>query len=265
MTTSEKNSDSPKLDDLKEMVLAAGDIVRRNYGQVRSVGKKGVIDLVTETDLESEKFLVEQIQNQFPNSSAVAEEGSGLEGDEDSMWFIDPIDGTVNFAHGLPIFCVSLGYQHKGELQHGVVYNPISENLFTASRDMGAELNGQTIQVSTAASLENSLLVTGFPYDTWTNPNNNLKEFNRLSKKTQGVRRLGSAALDLCYVAAGWLDGFWETSIKPWDIAAGGLIVREAGGIVSKLQGEEDFMSAPQSIVAANPVLHPLLLEELAK
>jgi myo-inositol-1(or 4)-monophosphatase len=179
------------------------------------------------------------------------------------MWFIDPIDGTMNFAHGLPIFSVSLAYEFDGELTHGVVYNPIHEEMYSATLGEGAFLNGLAIHVAETEELKDSLLVTGFPYDSWTNPDNNLAEHQKFTLLTQGVRRLGSAALDLCYVAAGRLDGFWEKRLNAWDVAAGALIVQDAGGKVSAIDGNPDFMKAPQSILAANIILHEKMLAVL--
>ena len=250
----------PKLSDLEGMARAAGEILRRNFGKVHQIDHKGVIDYVTETDRESERFLLAEIEGQFPGSSAQGEEGGRLAGSGKGMWYIDPIDGTMNFAHGLPIFSVSLAYEIDGELMHGVVYNPIHEELYSATKGNGAWLNGEAIQVSNVRELKDSLLVTGFPYDSWTNPKNNLSEHKKFTLLTQGVRRLGSAALDLCYVAAGRLDGFWEIRLNAWDVAAGALIVQEAGGKVSAIDGTADFMSAPQSILAANASLHIKML-----
>ena len=259
----DSNQKEPKLSDLEEMVRDAGEILRRNFGQAQQIDHKGVIDYVTETDRESERFLLAEIEKRFPGGRALGEEGGQLAGSGKGMWFIDPIDGTMNFAHGLPIFSVSLAYELDGELTHGVVYNPIHEELYSATLGEGAFLNGGAIHVADTEELKDSLLVTGFPYDSWTNPDNNLAEHNKFTLLTQGVRRLGSAALDLCYVAAGRLDGFWEKRLNAWDVAAGALIVQEAGGKVSAINGDPDFMKAPQSILAANNILHEKMLTVL--
>ncbi len=256
-------TNKPKLYDLIDMVRTAGEILRANFGKVQQIDRKGVIDYVTETDRESERFLLAEIEKRFPGSKAMGEEGGRLTGENGGMWYIDPIDGTMNFAHGLPIFSVSLAYEFEGELTYGVVLNPIQEELFSASVGEGAWLNETPIRVTSVNELKDSLLVTGFPYDAWTNPKNNLEEHNRFALKTQGVRRLGSAALDLCYVAAGRLDGFWEIRLNAWDVAAGALILKEAGGKVTNVMGGPDFMSAPQSILASNPDLHPKMLDVL--
>lgn len=254
---------TPELKDLEELARAAGEILREGYGQVHQIDHKGIIDLTTEVDKRSEAFLLGEIERRFPGGRAVAEEGGRLKGSGDAMWYVDPIDGTMNYTHGLPIFCVSIAFQQDSELRLGVVYNPIHEELYAAERGAGASLNDDQIRVSETAELVESLMVTGFPYDAWTNPDNNFAEFTAFSQRTQGVRRLGSAALDLCYVAAGWLDGFWEKRLNAWDVAAGALIVQEAGGLVTNIEGREDFLSKPQSILAANPTLHARMLDVL--
>ncbi|NPA27113.1 MAG: inositol monophosphatase, partial [Chloroflexi bacterium] len=179
-------------------------------------------------------------------------------------WYVDPLDGTVNYAHGMPYFAVSLAFADAEGVQLGVVFDPIREECFCAAQGQGAWLNGRRLRVSQRTRLEDSLLITGFPYDMWTNPDNNVDNYGRFLRRTQGVLRLGAAALDLCHVAAGRADGFWELRLKPWDVAAGGLIVREAGGVITDLEGNPDYLASPQpSVVAANPVLHPLMLAVL--
>jgi len=253
----------PKLSDLEDMGRAAGEILRAGFGKVHEISRKGAIDLVTEVDREAEAFLLNQINERFPDSQAVGEEGGRLSGSGNGKWYIDPIDGTTNYTHGLPIFCVSIAYEEAGELVYGMVYNPIQEEFYSAEKGSGAYLNGRKLQVNQVYEVENSLLVTGFPYDIRTNPDNNLAEYARFSLRTHGVRRLGAAALDLCYVAAGYFDGFWEKRIEVWDIAAGALIVSEAGGKVSDVNGAPDFMVEAESILAANPKLHSEMLKVL--
>jgi myo-inositol-1(or 4)-monophosphatase len=253
----------PKLSDLEEMGRAAGEILRAGFGKVHDIDRKGVIDLVTEVDKEAEAFLLQQIEAHFPDSQAVGEEGGRLSGSGSGKWYIDPIDGTTNYAHGLPIFCVSIAYEEAGELAFGVVYNPIQEEFYAAERGGGAFLNGRPLQVNQVNEVANSLLVTGFPYDIRTNPDNNLAEYARFSLRTHGVRRLGAAALDLCYVAAGYFDGYWEKRLNVWDVAAGALVVREAGGKVTDANGAPDFMTDTESILAANPKLHSEMLKIL--
>ncbi|MEJ2266168.1 MAG: inositol monophosphatase family protein [Anaerolineales bacterium] len=244
-------------------ILLAGYNSRPGFDRPAAVEHKGEIDLVTELDYRSESYLLDEIKTRFPGHQVVTEESGTIEGDHDHLWYIDPLDGTVNFVHGLPVFSVSLAYAQEGVLKLGAVYDPRREECFTAERGRGAWLNGEPIKVSSVKTLEESLLVTGFPYDIRTNPDNNLDHFVRFSLRVQGVRRLGSAALDLCYVAAGRLDGFWEIRLNAWDVAAGGLIAQEAGARLTDIHGGPDFLANPQSIVAANPDLHPLMLEVL--
>ncbi|MDA1329490.1 MAG: inositol monophosphatase family protein [Chloroflexi bacterium] len=253
----------PNLADLETLAREAGAILREGYGKVHKLERKGVIDLLTEVDKRAEEFLLHKIEARFPGGRAVAEEGGRLQGNQGGMWYVDPIDGTMNYTHGLPIFCVSIAYEFGNTMQLGAVYNPIYEEMYLAELVNGATLNGEPIHVSETSELVDSLLVTGFPYDAWTNPDNNLAEFTRFSQQTQGVRRLGSAALDLCYVAAGWLDGFWEKRLNAWDVAAGALIAQEAGAKVTNLQGKRDFIAPPHSILAANPRLHGKMLAVL--
>lgn len=256
-------SSEPTLAVLEQMARAAGEILRAGFGKVHQIDRKGVIDLVTEVDRESEAYLLAEIEKNFPDSQAVGEEGGRLSGSGDGKWYIDPIDGTTNYTHGLPIFAVSIAYEKASELKLGVVYNPMQEELYSAERERGAQLNGQVLQVKTVADVADSLLVTGFPYDIRTNLDNNLAEYERFSKRSHGVRRLGAAALDLCYVAAGRFDGYWEKGVKAWDVAAGALIVQEAGGKVTNIDGGPDFMSKPQSVLAANKALHAEMLKVL--
>ncbi|MEN8171326.1 MAG: inositol monophosphatase family protein [Chloroflexota bacterium] len=253
----------PKLSDLERLARQAGEILRTGFGKDIQVDYKGTIDLVTEIDRRAEEFLQHAIQDQFPGHHIIAEENGVTPGDSNHIWYLDPLDGTVNYAHAIPIFSVSLAYYHKGKALLGVVFNPMNNECFTAQRGRGAWLNDVPLQVSKTEDLAHSLLVTGFPYDTWTNPDNNLDHFAALSLKTQGVRRLGSAALDLCYVAAGRFDGYWEKGLKPWDAAAGVLMVTEAGGLVTDMVGGPDFLSYPLSIITANPHLHPKILDVL--
>lgn len=253
----------PTLTDLERLARSAGAILREGYDKEHTVHYKGTIDLVTEADHASEAFLLDEIKSAFPGGHILAEESGNILGSNEDLWYIDPLDGTVNYAHHIPIFCVSIGFASKGALTLGAVYDPMRDEMFSAEKGKGAFLNGKPIQVSGAAELEKSLLVTGFPYDTWDTELDNFKYFERLAKKTQGVRRLGSAALDVCYVAAGRFDGFWEFELKPWDVAAGGLIAREAGAKVATIDGREDFLSAPMSILAATPGIYEGVKEQL--
>lgn len=254
---------TPTLSDIESLARRAGEILRADFnprpgfGRQLHVDHKGEIDLVTDVDRRSEAFILEEIQRRFPSSRVLAEESGAQKGDECCIWYIDPLDGTVNYAHGVPIFSVSIAYQENGVLRLGAVYDPLRDELFSAEAGKGAALNGEPIRVAGETDLDQALLVTGFPYDVRENPENNLDNFTNFVLETQGVRRLGSAALDLCYVAAGRLDGFWEIRLNAWDVAAGGLIAREAGATVTNISGGLDFISQPQSILAANPKLHP--------
>lgn len=253
----------PTLPDLERLARESGAILRAGYNQEHTVQHKGVIDLVTETDHASESFLIGEIQSQFPGSHILAEESGETSGSHEGLWHIDPLDGTVNYAHHIPVFCVSIAYALKGAVILGAVYDPLRDEMFTAERGKGAFLNGGKIQASATTELQQSLLVTGFPYDTWDTELDNFKYFERLAKKTQGVRRLGSAALDACYVGAGRFDGFWEFALRPWDIAAAGLIAEEAGARVTAVDGKPEYMTPPHSILAAAPGVYEKILEQL--
>ena len=253
---------SPNLTDLERLARQAGEILRAGYQKEHQVDYKGVIDLVTEVDRQSEDYLLGEIRKQFPDHHILAEESGGTRGDG-HQWYIDPLDGTVNYAHHIPIFCVSIAYASNGTSSLAAVYDPMRDEMFTAERGKGAYLNGRPLHVSGATELQKSLLVTGFPYDAWDSEFDNFANFVKFAKLTQGVRRLGSAALDLAYVAAGRFDGFWELALQPWDVAAGGLICEEAGARVTNVYGEADYISPPQSIVATTPGIHARMLEEL--
>ena len=200
----------------------------------------------------------------FPSHQILAEEGGGEDGG-DCQWYIDPLDGTVNYAHGVPFFCVSIAYAVGGELTLAAVYDPMRRELFSAERGGGAWLNDRKLAVRPQSELDRSLLVTGFPYDIRQTPANNLDYFGRFATLSQGVRRLGSAALDLCYVAAGRFDGYWELSLKPWDLAAGALIAREAGAAVTSINGDEALFVPPYSVLAASPGIHAMMASILSR
>ena len=266
-------SEQPTLADLERLARQAGQILSDSYEKDHQVDFKGVIDLVTEVDHASEKFLISEISRQFPGHSFLAEESGASASQNEHLWIIDPLDGTVNYAHGVPFFCVSIAYSYHGQVLLGAVYDPMRDEMFSAERSdlpvglanrkPGAWVNGRPLKVSNAQELQKSLMVTGFPYDSWNNGRNNFDYFAKLGKMTQGVRRMGSAALDLCYIAAGRLDGYWEFSLKAWDIAAGALIAEEAGALVTNTNGEAGYMNEPHSILAANPHIFPKLLEQL--
>lgn len=255
----------PSINFIENLALQAGAILKAGYNQVHQIHKKGVIDLVTEVDHQSEDAILAAIRGAFPEHSIITEESGSLSGDPQRCWYIDPLDGTLNYAHAVPFFSVSLAFAVHGVVELAAIYEPMRAECYTAQKGKGAWLNGEPIHVSEAAELIESLLVTGFPYDLLGSAMHNIDYFGYFSRRSQGVRRLGSAALDLCYVAAGRLDGYWELSIKSWDIAAGALIAQEAGAVVSKVDGSAELLSAPNSILAANPTLYPQLLEVLLK
>jgi myo-inositol-1(or 4)-monophosphatase len=254
----------PTLAYIENLARHSGEILRAGYNTDHQVKYKGVIDLVTEVDHQSEAYLLGEVQRDFPEHHIFSEESGIIQGDVENIWYIDPLDGTVNYAHHVPIFCVSIGYAFQGRLTLGAVYDPLLDEMFTAERGKGAYLNGKRLSASPVTELQRSLLVTGFPYDTWNTKLDNFANFEKFGKLTQGVRRLGSAAIDLCYVGAGRFDGFWELSLKPWDVAAGALICEEAGATVTDIRGERDYISTPQSILAAAPGIHARMLEELS-
>lgn len=257
----------PTLLDLETLARQAGAMLKVSFGQRHRIQRKtDYIDLVTEVDTATEAFLLEQIQRRFPGHGVVAEETGPHPGrDTLARWFVDPLDGTVNYAHGMPYFSVSLAYADAQGVRYAAVYDPWRDECFCAARGQGAWLNGQRLQVNHRTRLADSLLITGFPYDRWTNPDNNVQHFTNFLLRSSGVLRLGSAALDLAYVAAGRADGFWELRLKPWDVAAGVLLVQEAGGVVTTPQGATiDLDAAAISVVAANPQLHAAMLKVLA-
>ena len=243
-----------------EAARAAGRIQRERYGTGFAVRRKGAVDLVTEVDLACEEAIREVLGRLAPGTAVLGEEG-GATGMGSDRWLVDPLDGTTNYAHGFPAFCVSVAWQEGGAVRLGAVYDPLRDELFTAERNKGARLAGQRLRTSETGKLEAALLATGFPYDRAQNPRN-YAEFRRLTQCTQGVRRTGSAALDLAYVAAARLDGFWEPGLKPWDLAAGCLLVEEAGGVVTGYGGEP-FTPDDADVVASNGRLHEALLAQL--
>ncbi len=222
------------------------------------VEQKGRNDFVSDADRNAERAVIDTILKHYPDHEILAEE-SGAQGESEFQWIIDPLDGTTNFLHGLPVFCVSVALSVKGRVEHGVVYDPLRDEIFSASRGDGAQLNGRRIRVSGAARLDRALLGTGFPYrDSNKALRPYLNMFRRAIESSAGVRRPGSAALDLAYVASGRYDAFWETGLAKWDIAAGGLIVREAGGIISALDGGEDYLETGH-VLCGTPKIYAAL------
>lgn len=259
----------PKLEQVVSWVKEAAVMARQMRQENLQVHHKSKADLVTEADTAIEAFLIDKIHTNFPNHSIKAEESGQHDGDQVHEWFIDPIDGTLNYAHGLPQYAISVAYARKGELKLGVIANPPMQEYFYAEAGKGSWLNGKPIRVSETRELIDSMLITGFRYHLLDTPRSNLNNFIRLSHEVQAVRRLGSAALDLAYVACGRVEGFWEIDLSPWDVAAGILLIREAGGIVSPLHGKGHLLKGSVDILAANPVIFPklqaILDEEHAK
>ncbi|MDD2737022.1 MAG: inositol monophosphatase family protein [Desulfuromonadaceae bacterium] len=253
-------------DYLQEAVSAAriaGQFQTSRFASTLDIEMKGDKNLVTEVDKESERLIVAHLLSRFPGHDIVAEEGDYLQTGSPCRWIIDPVDGTTNYAHEYPWFCSSIALEVEGELVAGVIYNPVYDELFTASKGEGAYLNGNRLSVSTRMPLSNSLLGTGFPYDCATDPANNFANFIAFQKCARGIRRAGAAALDLAYVAAGRLDGFWELKLKAWDVAAGVLMVREAGGVVTKFDGSA-YDVFNDRIVASNGLIHEQMVNMLA-
>jgi myo-inositol-1(or 4)-monophosphatase len=247
-----------------DIVLRAGELQMRRFGHHFRIDMKGAIDLVTEVDIEVEQMCRTVLAQRFPTHAVLAEEEGGrpdaMSGTSEYCWIFDPIDGTTNFAHGMPVFCSALALEIHGRVDIAAIYDPTRRELFTAERGVGSFLNGRRMAVSNAGHLLDSVLVTGFPYDIHQDPGQVLGLFGAFIMRARAVRRLGSAALDLCYVAAGRLDGFWEAKLRPWDVAAGALLVEEAGGRVCGMDGSP-FASRAGHVVAANPALLPSMLE----
>jgi myo-inositol-1(or 4)-monophosphatase len=262
----------------RQAALAAGEVMRRNYLKPHRVTLKGAIDPVTETDYQAQETILAIIRQAFPDHACLAEERAGegdLEGGAGTTyekvpgptpnsaspyrWIIDPLDGTVNFAHGFPMFCVSIALEGAGKVLYGVIYDPLRDELFEAASGEGARLNGAPIKVSATDRLEAALVATGFPYDIRERLPQTLARLGRVLGVVQGLRRGGSAALDLCYVACGRFDGFYEENLKPWDTAAGLLILEEAGGRITTFDGGPYDLYSP-NILASNKILHERLL-----
>jgi myo-inositol-1(or 4)-monophosphatase len=249
---------------IETIARQAGAVLMEGYGNVRHIQQKGAIDLVTEFDKRSEEIIIAFIQQEFPDHAILAEESGPNHRISEYQWVIDPLDGTTNFAHGIPIFSVTIGLLRDNSPVVGVAYDPFHNEMFSAELGQGATLNNKPIHVSSRTVLGQGVISTGFPYDLRTNPRNNLAQFAQFQLRTQAVRHLGSAALDCTWTAMGRLDGYWEFGVKPWDVGAGALIVREAGGLVTSAAGDENFLS-DDSIVVSNGLLHEQMLRVLSK
>ncbi len=243
----------------EDVARGAGKILRRNYGKRQSIQYKGEINLVTEVDRRSEAYIMKRIRSAYPDHGILSEESSELVSSSPYRWIIDPLDGTTNYAHNYPCFCVSVALEREGELLAGAVFNPLLSESFTAAAGGGAFLNGERIAVSTIGELRRSLLSTGFAYDVHRADDNNLDFFREFVFTGQAIRRDGSAALDMCYLACGRFDGFWELKLHPWDTAAGLLILREAGGTATRLDGSPYDIYQPD-ILASNGRIHDQMM-----
>ena len=254
----------PMLNIAVKAARRAGNIIHRATDRIDhlTISKKSHADYVSEVDRVAEQTIIQTLLEAYPDHAILAEE-SGTQGDSEYVWVIDPLDGTTNFLHGLPQFAVSIALVHKGIIMQGVVYDPSRNELFTATRGRGAFLNDKRLRVTKRVHLADSLIGTGFPYTRFEHLDAYMAILKDLMQKTAGLRRPGSAALDLAWMAAGRYDGFFETGLKPWDIAAGCLLITEAGGMVSDLSGNDTFLNTGH-LCAGNPEIHPQLLEVIA-
>ncbi len=243
-----------------DLAREAGALLMERFGRLREIEYKGDIDLVTDADRASEKFLVERLQRTYPEHSIMAEEGSNRQTASSLTWVLDPLDGTTNFAHGFPFFCVSIALAREERPLLGAVYNPTMDEMFTGIRGGGAFVNGEALSVSGRKTLNESLLATGFPYDIRGGGETNLENFAAFAVRSRAIRRAGAAALDLCYTAAGRFDGFWELKLHPWDIAAGALFVEEAGGKTTDFYGGAYDIKTTH-MVASNGLIHDEIME----
>jgi myo-inositol-1(or 4)-monophosphatase len=254
------------LDVFKQTAIEAArkgaEILRSRFGNISRIRKKAAAELVTEADTESEEIIVSTIQAVFPDHAVLGEERGLVSGTAEYKWFVDPLDGTVNFAHQIPIFSISIALAVRDSLVLGIVLDPVNDELYTAVSGQGAQCNGKPIQVSSTRTIADSLLVTGFPYDVEENFETVMTRYGNCLKASQGARRLGSAALDLCYVACGRFEGFWEQSLKPWDSAAGALMVAEAGGRVTTFSNRPHTVEHAE-ILATNGLIHEEMLNLL--
>lgn len=254
---------NPMLNIAVRAARAAENVIIRQIDHIQDlpVSRKSRNDFVTEVDKQAERAIIDTIHKSYPDHAILAEE-SGQQGDSQYVWIIDPLDGTTNYIHGFPQYAISIALQHRGELDQAVVYDPLRQELFTASRGAGASLNNKRIRVSKQNRLEGALLGTGFPFKQQERLDDYLKSFRALFPMTAGIRRAGAASLDLAYVACGRLDGFWELGLKPWDMAAGALLVKEAGGLISDLDGRENYLKSGD-VIAATSNLHNEMLQAI--
>lgn len=254
--------------DVREFIISlareAGLFLKERLNDNHVIAYKGEINIVTDADRMSEEIITSKIYKKYPTHDILAEESTGTNKGSDFKWIIDPLDGTTNYAHGYPVFCVSIALEKEGEVCLGAVYNPMLDEMFVAERGNGAFLNEKRISVSSTIDLSRSLLATGFPYDIRSDENNNINYFNGMARNVQAVRRAGAAALDMAYVAAGRFDGFWELKLMPWDTAAGWLLIVEAGGMVSDLFDKPFYLQSPH-ILASNGKIHDKMIAVFTK
>jgi myo-inositol-1(or 4)-monophosphatase len=257
----------PMLTTAVKAARRAGNIINRGACEIDllTVTSKGPKDFVSEVDREAERTIVETLLASYPDHAILAEEGTakGANADAENVWIIDPLDGTTNFLHGFPQYCVSVALSQRGQVTHGVIYDPVRNDLFTASRGRGAFLNDRRIRVSKRHHLRDCLIGTGFPFRDGSYLDTYLRMMKTMIEQTAGLRRPGAAALDLAYVAAGFYDGFWEVGLNAWDVAAGSLLIQEAGGLIGDLTGEGDFLHGGQ-VIAATPKIFAQMVAVLA-
>ena len=253
------------LDKMIEIAKRAGKFLKDNEGKISEIKEKGSFtNLVTNVDKGSEALIKEFVMENFPTHGILAEESGASTPASEYKWIIDPLDGTTNYTHCYPVYCVSIGVEHKGEIVAGVVYDPNFDELFSAEKGSGAFMNGKKLNVTSTGTLDHSLLATGFPYDIKRNPFNCVQHFNEFLMTAQAIRRLGSAALDICYVASGRMDGFWEVNLHPWDTAAAVLITTEAGGKVTDFTGRI-YSIYQKNILLSNGLIHEQMIEVLKR
>ncbi len=246
-----------------DIAQKSGFLLKEKFNNTHKIQYKGAIDIVTEADKMSEDLIIEAIKRKFPDHGILSEESPAITGAGKLRWIIDPLDGTTNYSHGYPVFCVSIALEKEGTIVLGVIYDPMREDMFVAVHGEGAYLNEKKLKVSSVGNISRSLLATGFPYDIRESNDNNLDHFNAMAIKVQAIRRAGSAALDLAYLAAGRFDGFWELKLKPWDTAAGCLMVTEAGGVISDIAGGKWHLQSP-NLLASNGLIHEQMIEVLS-
>jgi myo-inositol-1(or 4)-monophosphatase len=255
------NDQLPTLTQVTEWARQAGAIAREGFFSEHDIAFKGRTDLVTEVDFQCEKYLVDSIRAAFPSHSILTEEAGAVNGSRGNRWYIDPLDGTVNYSRRIPFYVISIAFETEGRLQLGVVYDPTHDECFTAERGKGAWLNGEPLRVNAVSNIEKTLHATAFARQDADKFERNLRNFAHLSRYSLGVRRMGCAALEMCYVACNRVDAYWEQGINAWDIAAAALIVEEAGGVVTTPEGDADYFKMPHAVLAAVPDVHGKLVE----